>query len=198
MTNIRELKKTLPKLEPSPFKLKAKRLQDAEIAQMLEEDFGLMEAEMTREEYYEAMLDDEEIPLSEVKEALVASTTMPAYSKLLESDKQVKTRLKKPSTATVLASIQASSSVENFIPMSRQGGPRHSPVGVPEVDVLSNSNSDRVRSSEQNDGPKSVDTKKCVGDSSKVGSRKGGRRRMNSRGGESMRVRSLLPPPTPF
>ena len=37
MTNIRELKKTLPKLEPSPFKLKAKRLQDAEFAQMLEE-----------------------------------------------------------------------------------------------------------------------------------------------------------------
>lgn len=91
---------------------------------------------MSREEFYAAVLNDDTIPLSNVKDALKESVTMPTYAKLLESDKQVKNRLRKPSTATVLASIQASSSVENFIPMSRQGGPRHSPVGVPEVDVL--------------------------------------------------------------
>ncbi|GMH66140.1 hypothetical protein TrST_g11445 [Triparma strigata] len=137
--NIREMKAALPKLHPSTYKLKSKRLEDLERALAAEEaEDDSDDEEMTREEYYAELMDDEDIPLSKVNRSLCDSQSMSTYGKLIENDKEVKVMLKKPATATVAASIQASASVENFIPMSRQGGPRHSPVGVPEVDVMSN------------------------------------------------------------
>ncbi|GMI06236.1 hypothetical protein TrLO_g11973 [Triparma laevis f. longispina] len=136
--NIREMKAALPKLHPSTYKLKSKRLEELERSMAAEEADESDDDEMTRQEYYAELMEDENIPLSEVKAALCDSQAMPTYNKLIQNDKEVKQMLKKPPTATVAASIQASASVENFIPMSRQGGPRHSPVGVPEVDVMSN------------------------------------------------------------
>ena len=84
------------------------------------------------------MMQDIDVPLTTVKALLAQSTTMPTYSKLLKKDKDVKRILKKEAStgSEVVASIAATSSIENIIPMSRQGGKRSSPVGVPEIDVF--------------------------------------------------------------
>ena len=137
--HIREMKVALPKLKPSKFKLKSKRIQNKETARMIKEKLeALDDIGMTREEYYEAMLQDIDVPLTTVKALLAQSTTMPTYSKLLKKDKDVKRILKKEAStgSEVVASIAATSSIENIIPMSRQGGKRSSPVGVPEIDVF--------------------------------------------------------------
>ena len=135
---FREMKVALPKLHPSPYKLKAKRLQDAEMEQMIAQKKLLEELnrDLTREEFYDVLMKDESVPLVSVKELLAASTTMPAYGKLVEQDRELKKMLNKPSTSSIVGTIQSSTIIEDIVPMSRQASRSRQGLRVPEVDIM--------------------------------------------------------------